>query len=321
MAEENVKRSLRYSLYDGAAFAVMDGLTASFITPFAIALNASLSLIAALTYVPQLLGAFIQLFAAKLVEVLKDRRKILVASSFAHAVLWVPLLLIPYIAPNQKFLLIIYVSLQAMLVQLMQPVGNSLLGDIVPKYERGRFFGLRNRIVGASSFIAALGAGLTLNYLSPRHPFLGFTILFAFAFAARSLSGIFKAMMHNPMPDLMHEEKFSIFDFVRKMDKTNYGHFVIYVVLFKFAVSIASPFFAVYMLKNLGFSYLQFTALVASELVASFIAMGIWGRIIDERGTKHVLYISGILASLIPLLWLFSGSFYYLVAVEAFSGI
>ena len=321
MAEENVKRSLRYSLYDGAAFAVMDGLTASFITPFAIALNASLSLIAALTYVPQLLGAFIQLFAAKLVEVLKDRRKILVASSFAHAVLWVPLLLIPYIAPNQKFLLIIYVSLQAMLVQLMQPVGNSLLGDIVPKYERGRFFGLRNRIVGASSFIAALGAGLTLNYLSPRHPFLGFTILFAFAFAARSLSGIFKAMMHNPMPDLMHEEKFSIFDFVRKMDKTNYGHFVIYVVLFKFAVSIASPFFAVYMLKNLGFSYLQFTALVASELVASFIAMGAWGRIIDERGTKHVLYISGILASLIPLLWLFSGSFYYLVAVEAFSGI
>ena len=67
MAEDVVKKSLKYSIYDGAAFAVMDGLTASFLTPFAVALNASVSLIAALTYVPQLLGASIQLFTASIV--------------------------------------------------------------------------------------------------------------------------------------------------------------------------------------------------------------------------------------------------------------
>src|SRR3989344_234672 len=182
------RKSLKYSIYDGTAFAVMDGLTASFLTPFAVALNASVSLIAALTYVPQLVGAFIQLFAVKLVEIVKDRKKILVTSSFAHAVLWVPLLLIPYATPNQKYLLIVYVSLQTIIAQLMNPVGNSLLGDLVPKYERGRFFGLRNKVVGAASLIAALIAGLMLNYFSPKHPFLGFTILFSVAFVARVLS-------------------------------------------------------------------------------------------------------------------------------------
>ena len=321
MTEDVVKKSLKYSIYDGAAFAVMDGLTASFLTPFAVALNASVNLIAALTYVPQLIGAFVQLFAAKIVELLKDRRKILVVSSFMHAILWIPLLLIPYATPSQKYLLVVYVSLQAIFVQLMQPVGNSLIGDIVPKYERGRFFGLRNRVVGASSFIAALAAGLILNYFSPKNPFLGFTILFAIAFIARVLSGVFKGMMHNPMPDLAHEEKFSLFDFVKRMEKTNYGHFVIYITLFKFAVYIASPFFAVYMLKNLGFTYLQFTIIIAAELVASFIAMGIWGRLIDERGTKFVLYICGMLTPLIPFLWLFSRNFYYLVLVEVFAGL
>ena len=321
MPEDNVKKSLKYSLYDGASYAAMDGLTASFVTPFAIALNASVSLIAALTYVPQLMGAFVQLFAARLVEIVNDRRKILVVSSFIHALLWVPLLLIPYINPSQKYLLVIYVSLQTMIVQLMQPVGSSLLGDIVPKYERGRFFGLRNRIVGGSSFIAALAAGLTLNYLSPKRPFLGFAILFLFAFAARVLSSVFKSMMHNPEPSLDHEERFSIFDFVKRMDKTNYGHFVIYIVLFKFAVSIASPFFVVYMLRNLEFNYLQLTALIACELVASFISLGMWGKIIDRRGTKHVLYISGVFASIVPLLWLFSSNFYYLLFIEAFSGL
>ena len=321
MTEDVVKKSLRYSIYDGAAFAAMDGMTASFMTPFAVALNASVNLIAALTYVPQLVGAFIQLFAAKLLEVLKDRRKILVISSFIHAILWIPLLLIPYVTQHQKYLLIIYVSLQTMFIQLMQPIGNSLLGDIVPIYERGRFFGLRNRVVGATSFIAALAAGFILNYSSPKHPFLGFTILFIIAFFARLLSGIFKAMMHNPMPDLEHAEKFSLIDFVKRMNKTNYGHFVIYVALFKFATYIASPFFAVYMLKNLKFSYLQFTFIIAAELIASFIAMGIWGNYIDKLGTKFVLYISGMLTPLIPFLWLFSTNFHYLIVVEIFSGI
>jgi len=321
MAEDVVKKSLKYSIYDGAAFAVMDGLTASFLTPFAVALNASVNLIAALTYVPQLIGAFIQLFTAKIVELLKDRRKILVVSSFMHAILWIPLLLIPYATPSQKYLLVVYVSLQAIFVQLMQPIGNSLIGDIVPKYERGRFFGLRNRVVGAASFIAALAAGLILNYFSPKNPFLGFTILFVIAFIARVLSGVFKGMMHNPMPDLAHEEKFSLFDFVKRMDKTNYGHFVIYVVLFKFATYIASPFFAVFMLKDLGFTYLQFTIIIVAELTASFIAMGVLGKIIDERGTKFVLYISGMLTPIIPFLWLFSSNFYYLIIVEIFSGL
>src|SRR3989338_4300733 len=132
-----------------------------------------------------------------------------------------------------------------------------------------KFFGLRNRVVGATSFIAALAAGLALNYFSPKNPFLGFTILFATAFFARALSGVFKGMMMNPEPDLAHEEKFSLFDFVKRMDKTNYGHFVTYIVLFKFATYIASPFFAVFMLKDLGFTYLQFTIIVAAELVAS----------------------------------------------------
>ncbi|MBI2653228.1 MFS transporter [Candidatus Woesearchaeota archaeon] len=321
MTEDNIKKSLRYSIYDGAAFAVMDGFTASFLTPFAVALNASVNLIAALTYVPQLVGAFIQLFATKLVEILKDRRKILVASSFFHAILWIPLLLIPYVTPSQKYLLIVYVTLQTIFAQLINPVWNSLMGDLVPKYERGRFFGLRNRIVGATSFVAALIAGFILNHFSPKHPFLGFTILFSVAFFARLVSGIFKGMMHNLPPDLEHAEKFSLIDFVKRMDKTNYGHFVIYITLFKFAVNIAAPFFAVYMLKDLGLSYLQFTFILAAEMIASFLALGIWGNLIDTRGTKLVLYVTGMLTPIVPLLWLFSSNLYYLIAIEIFSGI
>ncbi|MBI1935929.1 MFS transporter [Candidatus Woesearchaeota archaeon] len=321
MPEDKTKKSLKYSLYDGAAYAVMDGMTSTFLTPFAVALNASVSLIAALTYVPQLAGAFSQLIVTRLVDFLKDRKKIVVFSSFMHAVLWIPLLLIPYVSPNKKYMIIVYVSIQTIIVQIMQSVGNAWLGDLIPKYERGKFFGARNKIVGATSFAATIAAGVILNYFSPVNPFIGFSILFFVAFVSRSISGIFKARMYHPEPGIEHAEKFSLADFVKRVDKTNYGHFVIYITLFKFATYIASPFFALYMLRDLNFSYLQFTILAAAELIASFIAMGIWGRIIDEKGTKHVLYMTGMMAPLIPVLWLFSGNFYYLILVEFFSGL
>ena len=320
MAEDAIKKSLKYSIYDGAAFAVMDGMTASFLTPFAVALNASVNLIAALSYIPQLVGAFTQLFAAKVVELFRDRKRILVLSSFIHAMLWIPLLLIPYLNQNQAYLLVVYVAIQTVFVQIMVPVGNSLLGDIIPKYERGRFFALRNKVIGITTFASALSAGFILNHFSTKNPFTGFAILFAIAFLGRAVSGIFKAMMANPPDDIDHAEKFSIIDFVKRMDKTNYGHFVIYLSLFKFATNIAAPFFAVYMLRELNFSYLQFTAVIASELVASFIAIGFWGRLIDDRGTKQALYITGMLTPLIPFLWLFSKNFYYLMILELFSG-
>lgn len=320
MEEEKTRKSLKCSVYDGAAFAVMDGMSASFLAPFAIALNASTHLIAALTYVPYLLGAFVQLLTAKIVEVLKDRRKIIVVTAFIHAILWVPLLLIPYVSPDKKYLLVVYVSLQTIFAEMMSPVWNSLIGDIVPVFERGRFFAFRNKVVGIVTFLSAIIAGLILNYFSPKSPFIGFGILFGVAFLARMLSGIFRSMMHNPSVQYKEGEKFSIVDFVRRMDKTNYGRFVTYIALFKFSVYIASPFFAVYMLRDLKFSYLQFTALIAFELVASFIAAGAWGKLIDKRGTKIVLYITGMLTPLIPLFWLFSNNFYYLIFVEMFSG-
>ena len=104
MEEKKIKKSLRYSIYDGIAFAFMDGLTTSYLTPFAIALNASIKVIAALSYVPQLIGAFIQLFAARLVEIVKDRRKILIVCSLLHSFLWLPLIFLPYLSPEKKYL-------------------------------------------------------------------------------------------------------------------------------------------------------------------------------------------------------------------------
>jgi len=87
-----------------------------------------------------------------------------------------------------------------------------------------------------------------------------------------------------------------------------------------FATNIAGPFFAVYMLKNLQFSYLDFTILISAEVFASLLLFGLWGRFNDEKGSKRVLFITGMLIPFIPLLWLFGTNFYYLFLLQLFSG-
>ncbi|GIU70283.1 MAG: hypothetical protein KatS3mg002_1519 [Candidatus Woesearchaeota archaeon] len=112
------------------------------------------------------------------------------------------------------------------------------------------------------------------------------------------------------------------------MTKDNYGIFVMYVLLLKFAASISMPFFALYLLKDLKLGYVYFTIIIAISIVTSFFAMSIWGKIIDKHGSKKVLEISGILVPFSPLLliiavfinnptWLFI----FLVLEEMFAGI
>ena len=110
--EKEINKTLKYSIYDGAAVGVMDGFTASYITPFAIVLNASISFIAALNSIPQLVGSFFQLFSVKLGETYKDGVKLIVKLSFMHALLWLPLLLIPYLPRKYSILLIFIVAFQ-----------------------------------------------------------------------------------------------------------------------------------------------------------------------------------------------------------------
>jgi MFS family permease len=111
------------------------------------------------------------------------------------------------------------------------------------------------------------------------------------------------------------------------MTNNNYGIFVLYVFMFKLVANISAPFFALYLLRDMQMSYLYYTLIIGASIMASFLTMGIWGRIIDKRGSKLVLKISGFLIPFSPLLMLLAiyipnphTKFVYLLLEEAFSG-
>jgi MFS family permease len=87
------------------------------------------------------------------------------------------------------------------------------------------------------------------------------------------------------------------------------------------AVGISSPFFTVYMLRDLRLSYLEFTALSGASVIAQYLMLSTWGRIADVYGNRLILIVTSVSLPVIPLLWLLSDNFWWLVVFQVLSGL
>ncbi len=318
------RKSLKYSIIDGSMYSVMQGFGSTYLAPFALAMKASNTIIGALATVPELVGSFFQLSSTYLLEKFRSRKRIIVFLAFLQAFLWLPLLLIPFFAKSQgPVILLIFITFFGILSFVINPLWTSLMGDLVPEDERGRYFGKRNTIISIVFFLSTFAAGYILSIFESRNVFVGFSILFVVAFISRLFSAFYFSKMYEPVYVVDKKASFSFWEFIVRMKRSDnyYGKFVIYLCVLGFAANIAGPFFTVYMLKDLKFNYLTFTIVSMSSIVASFLSMSFWGRINDSRGSKFVLFITGFLISFVPLLWLLTKNPVMLFVIEIYSGV
>jgi MFS family permease len=148
----------------------------------------------------------------------------------------------------------------------------------------------------------------------------GFAIIFAVAFIARLVSWYYLGRMDDPPARPGKAEEFSFTAYLKRLRKTNYGKFALYYGFMNFSVNVAAPFFAVYMLRDLRMSYIEYTLVTAAAALASFLAMTYWGNLADRFGNRQILWFSGISLALVPILWLFSSDIIYLILAQVVSG-
>jgi len=320
---DKIAKSLRYSLWDGIFASVMTGCSETFIVPYALAMKAGPTLVGMLVALPNLAGALLQASSAALSEWIGSRKTLTALAVFLQALMWLPVIAIPYIFSLHRasYLIVFYAILIAVgLVSF--PPWSSLMSDHVPENERGKVFGWRNRIFGVTNISSMLAAGLVLQVFKDllNDPITGFTIIFTVAFISRLFSAYFLTRMYEPPLSIKAEHRFTIFAFLRKITRSNFGRFVIFVALINFSVFIAAPFFAVYMLRDLGFSYLTYTIITMTSTLTIFSMMRLWGSHADHVGNRRVLRLTSYFIPFVPILWLFSHNVAYLVAIQFFAG-
>lgn len=317
-----VDHSLRHSVRDGASYSVMAGAGESYFTAFAVFLKASTSQIGFLASVPPLLASFAQLFSAWLGHKTGRRKGIIIIGACLQGFSWLPLALLPLWFPEYAVpLLIGSVILFYAAGNLAVPQWSSLMGDLVAERKRGRFFALRTRIASLTSFVALVSAGLLLHYFDENgEAQTGFLVIFAIAFVARCVSIFHLLQMYDPPGHVAAMEVGVSQSNWLWLKQSQFLRFSLFFSAVQFSVAIASPFFSVYLLRDLHFSYMEFMACTASAVLIQFLTLNRWGKISDLFGNRVILIFCGALIPVIPLLWLFSTNFYYLLITQALSG-
>jgi MFS family permease len=119
--------------------------------------------------------------------------------------------------------------------------------------------------------------------------------------------------IYEPKNEIDTKSYFTLSQFLKKAPSTNFGRFAIYIGLINLATNFAGPFFAVYMLKNLGYSYFWFIMIGVSGSLFTILSMPLWGKIGDYYGNRKLLWIGAILIPFAPLPWLISGDPIFLI--------
>jgi MFS family permease len=317
---DKIKKSLRFSILDGSAFSAMVGLTQSYITPFALALKASTTEIGLLSSIPSLLQALSQLAAPNLASRAGSRKGLILPVVFGQALMFIPMALIPFLFPEPRiFWLIAIVTFSTVLGALANPAWGSMMADLVPTNLRGRYFSFRGRIAGFIVLIGSLVGGGILQLLN-KSVFTGFAILFGGAAVFRFLSLYFLYKQYERPEVKERADSPGLWKLFRQLGSSNLGKFTLYVALINFFTTISGPFFAVFMIRDLHFSYTYYMIIICTNALSNMAFQTFWGRRADMAGNLMALKVASILLPILPFNYVFSSNIVFLVFAEIMSG-
>jgi MFS family permease len=320
IARKKIKKSLKASFFDGAFASCMVGFTTDYVTPYALALGASNRAIGMLSAATNLTGSLAQLKIPDITEQYKSRKKIITVSVFLQAFMLLPIMCVPFLPAGCRiWFLIIFATLFAGFGACAAPAWSSLMSEYIPHKSRGRYFGWRSKVLGSITVVAACCAGIILH-LFKQSAIRGFLIIIGLAAIFRFISWYYLAQMYEPAFKVNREAYFSFFEFIKRIRHSNFAKFVFFVSSLTFCVNLAAPFFSVFMLRDLHFSYLTFTVIVAAVTVTNIFTIDRWGRHADKVGNLRVIRFTSFIIASLPLWWIFNRHPFYLIGTQVIAG-
>ncbi len=313
------KESRRYNIKEGIFNAGKDSLGTEYVSPFAIAINSSDSLVAMLSSLPGILGPLSQIAGSRRIGKV-SRKKIVTRAILLESLVWVLFVGICFLFMNNllvfylPFLVLALFSMHSILGNFLYPAWFSWTGDLIDESHRGRWFSKRSLLLGVVSLVLVVSSAFFLDFLkSNGRTIEGFVVLFSLAFILRILSYRSLKKAYEPEFKIKKGDYFSFWQFLKKAPETNFGKFAIYRALISFSSAVSSSLLAVYLLRNIGFGYTSYMVIIYAGTFFSLLCLELWGKIADRYGNYFVICITSLFIPVIPILWILHPSFVYLL--------
>ena len=306
----DVVRSLRIASGDVAfatAFATLT--TGTFLVGFVQSLHGSDLWIGVLSAIPSLVG-IVQIPGAIWGRGFTGFKSFITPGGAAWRIFYIPLVFLPLlgIADGLRLtILTMCVLLAAVSINVVTPIYNDWMAEIVPATSRGAFFGRRNAIAAATAAVVGFaGAYLLDMQRAVHHEAFGFSAIFALAIIC-AFASMFVFMR---MPEVKRENPIrQDFRGALRAMKTPFGDKAYRVVLgflvvFVFGQMFAGNLYMAYARESLQLSYkiIQTTQIM---MAIGIVAGGaVWGFVSDRYGNKPVLVMVGVGLATLPWPWI-----------------
>ena len=297
------------------------GLGEAYLGAFALALGAESFGLGLIASVPTAGTALAQAAAGRLRRGIAGARSYIRRIWSAQAVGYASLGLCLFLPEGYRVVSLCAVALVTWgLAGTAVPAWTGLVSRIVPREQRGRFFGARGTAQQTGVLVAILGGGTLLALLTARgHEGLGFVILFLVAGSARAVGTTLLVRVPEmaerpPVADLG-----AGFELLRSSRK--FRRLCLYLWALHVGTHVSGPFFVPHMLRDLGLSYAVVGCLVATPALVKALTLRSWGRLADRIGPGPLFRTAGWCVVPVAALWLVSDSPWWILTAQIYSGL
>ena len=288
--ERGLRLLIMEAAFSGGAAALTTGVI---LTAFALHLGASSIMIGVLASTP-FLAQLLQLPAITLVERLRRRKMIAVVSSLIGRAMLAIMAALAFFSGTLPLLL--FLAAQIILCGF-GAVGacawNAWMRDLAPEKRLGRVFARRTMWLSAISLLLGLAAALALD-LTPAGS-MARNLVFAGMFAIGCVTGMISARVVAAMPEPLMPAApgpVRLGALLREpLRDLNFRRLLAFVASWQFAINFATPFFTVFIVRQLGFGVSFVMVLGVISQIANIGALRMWGTLSDRYANKSVLAV------------------------------
>jgi len=268
-----------------------------------------------------LLASMVQMFSPLIFERLSSRKKLIVAlCSFYRAMLCL-MILIPIITDNKSIRLFMLGGMYFIAYlagSFLNPAAGSWIISLVPERIRGRYFGLRDMFILASTAILSIVMGRVLDaFKSNSMQFVGFVVVFSVALVLTILNFlVLRKIKEPPIVPLKQSLSFKSM-MAMPLNNKQFRKVVLLNIIWNLTAQLSIPFFSVYMVTGLKLSYTFIMAIGIISTFAAALSARVWGRLSEKVGWEVTIATSIGMIGVCHITWMFvnHSTFFILIPI------
>lgn len=312
LSKSQIRSGLKWLYMEGIASMGLGSIVSGgFLTAYALLLGANVFQVGFVGAAPFVFQP-LQLVFVPVTDYLRQRKLLTLLSWILVTLLWIPVALLPFSglsASRQVASLMVIVSVQGILRPLIAINWQSWLRDLIPGPLMGTVFARRLAYGTIAAIVLGLSASLFVDYWRTTGDagteIQGYTLVFLFGVAILGITSPW-CMAHIPerrSPREVQPGRFPLAGLAVPLQDREYRPILWFLFMRNFYTSLATPFFAVYMLEKLAYPLSLVIVFGTLSQAANVTVLSVWGKYADRFGAKVVMMTSGSLMMLLLPLW------------------